>query len=146
MSQMPATPTDPSTIDALSDATRASGGALGSQAALWRAMFGLEKWFFVARGAAPEVGPLVGTVDEVPSLLAFTTAMRAREFALTNGLSEEQASQVLAVPSESVLGLCDQLAEHGVKRLVVDQGVLGFFAPLDQLHAIHDFVQKQQQG
>ncbi|WP_404383752.1 hypothetical protein LL946_00675 [Knoellia locipacati] len=134
--------TDPATIDALSDAARASGGALGAQTALWRAMFGLEKWFFVARGTPPEVGPLVGLVDEVPSLLAFTTGTRAREFALANGLDEEQASRVLSVPSSGILDLCDQLAQHGVRRLVVDQGTLGFFAPLDQLRPIHGFIQE----
>lgn len=135
-------PTDPATIDALSNAARDSGGALGAQTALWRAMFGLEKWFFVARGTPPEVGPLVGVVDEVPSLLAFTTGVRAREFALANGFSEEEASRVLSVPSNGILDLCEQLAEHGVKRLVVDQGTLGFFAPLDQLRPIHGFIEQ----
>lgn len=140
MSETPATFTDPATIDALSHTVRESGGALGPQTALWRAMFGLERWFFVARGSMPDVGPLVGTVDEVPCLLAFTTGARAREFALANGFSEEQANQVLAVPSDNILAMCDQLAEHGVKRVVVDQGVLGFFAPLEQLRPIHDFI------
>ncbi|CAN7489894.1 hypothetical protein [Knoellia sp. LjRoot47] len=136
-------PTDPATIDALSDAVKASGGALGHQTALWRAMFGLERWFFVARGTMPEVGPLVGVVDEAPSLLAFTTGARARQFALDNGLPQEQAEQVLAVPSANVLAMCEQLADKGVKRVVVDQGTLGFFAPLDQLRPIHDFVERQ---
>lgn len=134
--------TDPATIDALSDAARDSGGALGAQTALWRAMFGLERWYFVARGTPPEVGPLVGVVDEVPSLLAFTTGARAREFALANGFSEEQASHVLSVPSGGILDMCDQFTEHGVKRIVVDQGTSGFFAPLDQLRPIHGFIEE----
>lgn len=106
-------PTDPATIDALSDAVKASGGALGHQTALWRAMFGLERWFFVARGTMPEVGPLVGVVDEAPSLLAFTTGARARQFALDNGLPQEQAEQVLAVPSANVLAMCEQARRQG---------------------------------
>ena len=142
MSETPSTFTDPATIDALSHAVRESGGALGPQTALWRAMFGLERWFFVARGTMPDVGPLVGTVDDVPSLLAFTTGTRAREFALANGFTQEQAGQVLAVPGDNVLAMCDQFAEHGVRRVVVDQGVLGFFAPIEQLRPIHDFIEQ----
>ncbi|KGN40511.1 hypothetical protein [Knoellia aerolata] len=127
-------------IDDLSEAVRASGGALDAQTALWGAMFSLDRWWFVARGTPPDVGPLVGTVDGVPSLLAFTSGARAREFALANGFSEEQAGLSLAVPSQRVLDMCDQIAEHGVQRVVVDQGTLGFFAPLAQLRAIHAFL------
>lgn len=138
MSQTP----DTSNIDALSDAARAAGSDVDAQTALWQAMFELEQWYFVARGTLPEVAPLVGVVDGVPSLLAFSTSLRAREFALGIGFSEEEASQVLGVPTNSVLDLCDQFATQGVERLVVDQGVLGFFAPLAQLRPIHGFINR----
>jgi hypothetical protein len=130
-------------IDALSDAVRASGGALDAQTALWGAMFALEKWWFVARGVLPEVGPLVGTVDGVPSLLAFTSGARAGEFARANGFVEHDQSQVLAVPTVGILDMCDQFAAQGVQRIVVDQGTLGFFAPLAQLRPIHSFIHQQ---
>ena len=130
------------TIDALSTAARAAGSDVDAQTLLWQAMFELERWYFVARGTTPDVAPLVGVVDGVPSLLAFTTGSRAREFALGNGSSEEEASQVLGVPTDSVLDLCDQFTTQGVERLVIDQGVLGFFAPLEQLRPIHGFISR----
>lgn len=142
MSQTP----DTSKVDALSDAARAAGSDVDAQTALWQAMFELEQWYFVARGTMPDVGPLVGVVDGVPSLLAFTTGVRAREFALGNGFSEEEASQVLGVPTSAVLDLCDQFATQGVERLVVDQGALGFFAPLAQLRPIHGFINRPRRA
>ena len=129
-------------IDSLSDAVRASGGALDAQSALWGAVFSLEKWWFVARGVLPEVGPLVGTVDGVPSLLAFTSIARAGEFARAHGFVQDDEGQVLAVPTVGILDMCDQFAAQGVQRIVVDQGTLGFFAPLAQLRPIHDFIRR----
>ena len=137
-------PTDPATIDALSDATRDSGGDLAAQTTLWSAMFGLEKWWFIARGTLPDVAPVVGVVDGVPSLLAFTSGARARECALAMGFAEEDAGQVLAVAPQSVLETTDHLMSQGVQRLVVDQGVLGFFAPLGQLRPIAEFISQSR--
>lgn len=135
-------PPEPATVDALSEAARAAGSDLDAQTTLWQAMFELDRWYFIARGAMPDVAPLVGVVDGVPSLLAFTTGARARDFALGNGFSEEEANEVLGVPTAGVLDLCDQLTTQGVERLVVDQGVLGFFAPLAQLRPIHEFISR----
>ena len=138
MSQTPET----APVDALCAAARAAGSDVDAQTALWQAMFELERWYFVAQGTLPDVAPLVGVVDEVPSLLAFTTGARARDLALASGFSDEEASQVLGVPTDSVLTLCEQFASQGVQRLVVDQGVLGFFAPLEQLRPIHEFIHR----
>ena len=137
---------DTDTIDALSAAARAAGSDVDAQTALWQAMFELERWYFVARGILPDVAPLIGVVDDVPSLLAFTTGARARDFALANGFPEEEASQVLGVPTSGVLDLCDQFTGQGVQRIVVDQGVLGFFAPLDQLRPIHGFITRPRRA
>ncbi|EAP96922.1 hypothetical protein JNB_19968 [Janibacter sp. HTCC2649] len=142
MSQTP----DTNPIDALSDAARTAGSDVDAQTTLWQAMFELERWYFVARGTMPDVSPLVGVVDGVPSLLAFTTGARAREFALKSGFSEEEASQVLGVPTTGVLDLCDQFTTQGVERLVIDQGVLGFFAPLAQLRPIHGFINRPRRA
>lgn len=133
---------DTSTVDALSHAARAAGSDVDAQTALWQAMFELDRWYFVARGTLPDVAPLVGVVDGAPSLLAFTTGARARDFALASGFTEEEAGQVLGVPTSNVLDLCDQFTTQGVERLVVDQGVLGFFAPLGQLRPIHGFISR----
>lgn len=130
-------------IDALAEAVRASGSDLDAQNALWRAMFDLDKWWFIARGTLPDVTPVVGVVDGMPSLLAFTTGARARECALAMGFSDEEAGQVLAIAPHNVLETADHLVSQGVERLVVDQGVLGFFAPLVQLGPIHDFVRSR---
>ncbi|KGN31964.1 hypothetical protein N802_19310 [Knoellia sinensis KCTC 19936] len=130
---------DAPTIDELSNRARAAGD-VSAQSDLWRAMFALDEWYFMASGGLPDGGPVVGIVDGVPSLLAFTTAGRARACGLANGKTEEDANQVLSVPREHFLDMCDQLAHQGVERLVVDQGTLGFFAPLDQLRAMHGFI------
>ncbi|GAA4108335.1 hypothetical protein GCM10022415_00880 [Knoellia locipacati] len=127
-------------IDSLAEVVRTSGADVDAQSALWGAMFGLDKWWFIARGTLPDVSPVVGVVDGVPSLLAFTSGARARECALTMGFAEEKAGQALAVAPQSVLETTDHLMSQGVQRLVVDQGVLGFFAPLGQLRPIAEFV------
>lgn len=130
-------------IDALAEAVRTSGADLDAQNALWGAMFDLDKWWFIARGTLPDVTPVVGVVDGIPSLLAFTTGARARECALAMGFSEEEAGQVLAIAPQNVLDTADHLVSQGVQRMVVDQGLLGFFAPLAQLGPIHDFVRSR---
>lgn len=134
----------PSSVDALAEVVRTSGADLDAQTALWGAMFGLDRWWFITRGTLPDVTPVVGVVDGVPSLLAFTSGARARECALAMGFSEEEASQVLAAAPQSVLETSDHLVSQGVQRLVVDQGVLGFFAPLAQLRPIHDFIARSR--
>lgn len=130
----------PRSIDELAEVVRTAGADVQAQSALWGAVFALEKWWFIARGTMPDVSPVVASVDGVPSLLAFTEGSRARECALQMGFSEEEAGQVLAIPPQSVLETVDHLVAQGVQRLVIDQGVTGFFAPLTQLRAIHDFI------
>lgn len=132
---------DDVSIDELSERAHAAGD-VEAQSALWRAMFALDEWWFMATGGLPDGGPVVGVVDGVPSLMAFTSQERAREFALANGRSEEEAGQVIAIPGDLVLEMCDQLTHQGVARLVVDLGTTGFSAPLDQLRPMHGFVHR----
>lgn len=135
------TPPEQVTIDVLSERARV-GGDVDAQSALWRAMFALDEWWFMATGGPPDGGPAVGIVDGVAALLAFTSKERARAFALANGHSPEQASQVIAIPGTLILEMCEQLAAQGVERLVVDLGSLGFSAPLDQLRPMHGFIHR----
>lgn len=88
----------------------------------WREALGLERWYFIARGVVPEVTPYVGMVGEDPTIFTFTTPEGAREFGLRCGLAEQEAGQLLAVPTTTVVEWVVGFLEQGVTDLVLDTG------------------------
>lgn len=127
-------------IDELARAARDAGvDDIATQTALWKAVFSLERWFFIPRGdmdALAEVQPLAVVVDEQPMLLAFTSPERARQSAITLGLTDEEAAHVLAVPSEGMVESADGYSKVGLQGVLFDYGWTGFYAPLGQLGPI----------
>ncbi len=127
-------------IDELAHAARDAGvDDIATQTALWKEVFSLERWFFIPRGdmdAMADVQPLAVVVDEQPMLLAFTSPERARQSAITLGLTDEEAAHVLAVPSEGMVESADGYSKVGLQGVLFDYGWTGFYAPLGQLGPI----------
>jgi hypothetical protein len=127
-------------IDELAHAARDAGVEdIATQTALWKAVFSLERWFFIPRGdmdAMADVQPLAVVVDEQPMLLAFTSPERARQSAITLGLTDEEAAHVLAVPSEGMVESAEGYSKVGLQGVLFDYGWTGFYAPLGQLGPI----------
>ncbi|WP_298870247.1 hypothetical protein [uncultured Microbacterium sp.] len=121
------------TLDALSDAARAQPDSFAAMDALWRAVFALPHWSFIARGPDDAPSPFIGQLPNGPMVFAFTTRQRAHDGALANGLDEEAASRVLSVPLPGAVAWLAEFAQQGVTGVVFDLPGQGYTAPLRNL-------------
>ncbi|MGN6326609.1 hypothetical protein [Pseudolysinimonas sp.] len=121
-------------IPPLLEAARAAGtegDGIAEQRALWRAVFALPRWLFIARGGLEEPRPFIGETPDGPTLFAFTEGARAQRFATEQlHLPEEEAGLVLAIPTASAVDWVVGFGEYGVTRIMFDDA---FFAPLGNL-------------
>lgn len=120
-------------IDAAAEALRATPDSFAAMDRLWRAVYGLSHWAFVARGTDEAPTPFVGELAAGPMVFAFTTVGRAHDGALSAGLDEEAASRVLAVPLPGAIEWLASFADSGVRGVVFDLPRFGYFAPLQNL-------------
>jgi len=128
-------------IDAAATALRAAGpGDFAAMDALWRAVYRLPRWAFIARGTDDAPSPFVGDLESGPMLLAFTTIARAHDGALSAGLDEEAASRVLTVPMPDAIEWSASFADSGVRGIVFDLPGFGYFAPLENLVPMRDYM------
>jgi hypothetical protein len=125
-------------IDALAAAAATAGiQDIDAQARLWRAVFSLEHWLFVARGELPNVQPLAVLVAQSPMLLAFTSAERARGDAVARGLTgTADAVELLAIPVASFVDSVPTYLAAGLAGVLFNEQSQGFGAPLQNLAAI----------
>ncbi|PFG19476.1 hypothetical protein [Serinibacter salmoneus] len=93
-----------------------------AQLAAWQDAFGLEKWFFIARGSDEEPTPFAMQIEERGVVATFTSPERAVAFAAASGLPEEEGRRLLAVPVDRVTDLLMGYMESGVDTLVLDPG------------------------
>lgn len=108
---------------------------------LWAATFALERWWFVQRGEPDNPQPFVGVHQNQPFLMAFTSAERARVFAVRNGLAPADAEVlVLALAPEAAVAQAPVWLQQGISAITFDHGISGYFAPLGNLPAIHQHV------
>lgn len=127
---------EPVVTDKLSEAV-AADPSTANQEKLWTATFGLERWWFVQRGEPDNPQPFVGVHQDQPFLMAFTSAQRARGFAIENGLSPVDAEvQVLALTPVDALAQAPIWLQQGIAAITFDHGIAGYFAPLAHLPAI----------
>ena len=109
--------------------------------ALWSATFELERWWFVQRGEPENPHPFVGVFDGKPFVLGFTSAKRARNFAVSNGYASADGSAfVLAMTPDSAVDVAASWANEGIHAITFDHGITGYFAPLANLPAIRSHV------
>lgn len=108
--------------------------------ALWRAIYGLERWLFIARGEPTSPSPFAIAHQQGPLLLAFSTAERARKAALVNGLSEDEAGRILAIPLPGAVEWAASMAGSGLTGFVLDYGTLDAFAPITNLLPMREWI------
>lgn len=106
---------------------------------LWRAVYGLEHWLFIARGELDSPRPFAISHQQGPLVLAFTTSARARTAGVANGLSEDEAGIILTMPLPGAVDWAASMAQSGVIGLVVDYGTLDLLAPITNLVPMRDW-------
>ncbi|WP_066043834.1 hypothetical protein [Herbiconiux solani] len=127
-------------IDRRAALLRAEPESFAAMDNLWRAVYGLEHWIFIARGTLEQPAPYAGQLPQGPMLFAFTTAERAKSAALGAGLSDEEASTLLAIPLPSAIEWAATFAAVGVKGIAFDLPEAGYFAPLENLVPMRDYM------
>lgn len=133
-------------IDRLAAASRAAPQDREAMSALWRAIFGLDRWLFLVRGELDAPRPYALGFPEGPMVLAFTTAERARAAGLANGLREDEVQHILAVPLPGAIEWIAGHADAGILGVTFDHGVSGAFAPLGNLIPMRDWFAARPAG
>ncbi|MCC6678953.1 MAG: hypothetical protein IT436_17650 [Phycisphaerales bacterium] len=120
---------------ALAAAAAADAKAMG---ALWRAVYQLEQWHFVARGSMPEPRPHAVDLDGKGFLAAFTDGASAHRWAVSQKACMDDGSfAVLSMPTENAAAYAAGYVRSGIFGLVFDLDRSGFFAPLTNLLPMH---------
>lgn len=124
----------PETLDELAAAVRSQPGG-PVLAELWRAVYGLDRWWLLPTGDAQDPRPMVGIVDEKQFLLAFTSQKHLQTFASARSSADSGIAAMSVTPGE-VTGLAPTLAGQGVAGILFDQGVHDLVAPVTGLDAL----------
>lgn len=127
-------------IDRRSERVRDAGDDFSAMDALWRAVYALDRWFFIARGEDDAPTPFAAQLEKGPMIFAGTTPTRVRDAGIASGLSEEDASKILAVPLPSAVDWAGSFAAAGVFGIVFDRTETGYFAPLENLVPMREWM------
>lgn len=127
-------------IDRLVAVSRNAPQDMAAMDAMWRALYALDAWLFLARGELDAPRPWSLSLPEGPMVLAFTTAARAQEAGRAAGFSEEEVAHILAVPMPGAIEWVAGLGSAGLVGVVFDYGVSAAFAPLRNLIPMRDWM------
>lgn len=136
----------------LSDTDRLAARVTGPEdqvgmTALWRLTMDLEHWWFIAVGDAGEESPAAAVIESQLMLLTFTTAERAREFAVDNGMiGAEDDLRAIALPPLEVVESAQTYQDAGIGGLMFDPHIAGYFIPTEQLPVVWDAVHSTATG
>ncbi|EZP26099.1 hypothetical protein [Microbacterium oleivorans] len=133
-------------IDAAAGPSMAAPDDREAQERLWRAVFALNKWIFIARGTDDQPTPFAAATDQGPAIFAFSTPQRAQDAAAGFGIPKEEVDRLLAVPLPDAAGWVASYAEAGVESMVFDVPVIGAMAPLANLAAMAVWIQQHPEG
>lgn len=140
MDQLNPSPDVVAEIDRLAETSRAAPQDTASSEALWRAVYGLDRWLFIARGELSEPRPYAISLPQGPMVLAFSTAERAQAAGRANGLSDDDVKHILAIPLPGAIEWAAGLSSSGVFGMAFDHGVSGAFLPLANLIPVRDWL------
>lgn len=127
-------------FDTLATTAQASGSRDDMQR-LWAAVYALDQWHFVARGAGQQIQPFIGVAEGRPMLMAFTDRGRAHAFAQANGLADESgAVSVLSIAVHGCVEMAADFARQGVFGILFNMRDQGFFAPLGNLVPMWNYL------
>lgn len=122
-------------FDALVETARMGMNKTG-EFALHQAVLSIPTWYFVAQGEGDEVEPLIGVVEGVPHILAFTEEFRAAGYADILGRQRGGAAPgVLSMDVPDALDYFKVLAQHKVEGVAFNSGDYAFaitFTALNQ--------------
>lgn len=130
-------PIPESNIDALAYFSRTNTEDIKAKGALWIETLLLPKWFFVPRGEGDEVQPFAVIGESGPTVLAFTEARRAAEYAKVRGMGEITAV-IAMTPLEAIESFT--LAGAAVTSIQFDPQHGSYFSPIPQLPAMHQIA------
>lgn len=110
-------------------------------ATLWRLTMGLGHWWFIAVGEPGQESPAAADVDGKAILLAFTSAERARHFAVQQHMIEpDETLSAIALPPREVVEGAGGYADALIDGLMFDAHLSGYFIPCHQLPVVWDAV------
>jgi hypothetical protein len=131
---------------------------------LFGAVFGLERWHFIADGEPPNFSPYCaifpGFMEDQPVVLAFTDTERLDKYVKSKNLKIGSADRpvilsspestvkfssedlILSIPTTGVVDYLERLTEKGVKWIVFNQNKdsVGFHLGLAQLRETKELV------
>lgn len=107
---------------------------------LWRAVFGLESWLLLPTGDAADPRPMIGLVEDQSFLLAFTSELRLKEFAVsrTSGPPDGHGIAAMSITPSALTDLAPGLIQQGIAGVLFDQGSSSFVAPISGLRSLRD--------
>lgn len=117
--------------------------------ALWRLTMDLEHWWFIAVGEEGSglESPAAAVIESQLMLMTFTTAERARQFAVDNGMIQpEDDLRAIALPPLEVVESAQTYQEAGIGGLMFDPHIAGYFIPTEQLPVVWDAVHSTATG
>ncbi len=134
-------------FDALAQKTVEPNGSMEALNNLYGAVFALEKWHFIARGAAPNVNPYIASNDEYADgqhmIRAFTDTVRLMNFARENNLTEaDGTAAIMSLPTAGIVEYLEQFVPYGVQGIWFNSDTQsdGFFLPIKQLRAVKEHL------
>ena len=126
-------PIPESEIDALAYFSRANTQDIQAKGALWIETLLLDKWYFVPRGEGAEIQPFAVIGETGPTVLGFTEARRAAEYAKLRGMGELEAV-IGMTPDEAIESFTQAGAVATSIQFDPQHG--SFFSPIAQLSAM----------
>ncbi|WP_051197036.1 hypothetical protein [Jonesia quinghaiensis] len=132
--------TDPQTqVDVLADFARKNPQDLKARGALWVHTLLLESWYLVPRGEGENMQPFAVTGADGATLIVFTEAKRAADYAKLRGMGELDA--VIAMTPDEVVSVFT--AENNpVTSVQVDPQHGSFYTPVDQLASMLEIARE----
>jgi hypothetical protein len=116
-------------------------------AALWRVAMDLEHWWFIAVGDEGVESPAAAEIDGQLMLLAFTSSVRARDFAVRQQMiGADDPLSAIALPPDEVVRSSSAYTSAGIHGLMFDPHVSGFFIPSEQLPVVWEAVASQNEA
>ncbi|ANS78359.1 hypothetical protein SGUI_0963 [Serinicoccus hydrothermalis] len=108
---------------------------------LWRATMDLPYWWFIAVGDPGMESPAAAKIDGQLMLLTYTSAERARHFAVQNEMvAPEEDLRAIALSPQELVDTAEAYQEAEIAGLMFDPHLSGYFIPTDQLGVVWDAV------
>lgn len=105
---------------------------------LYRATFGLDRWYFAAVGTFPNLRAFCGKVDDVGYVMAFTARDRAEHYAQVQGIVPDGSRPpILALPIDEAVRHCISQQRIGATGVLFDDGWGNWRFPLQDLPRFH---------